>query len=70
MSIISKNQDKIALDVYFFLKSQRKNQRWLAKKISTKKRKYTQPEISRAINGRDMVLLKQIRRALKLPENV
>ena len=54
------------LSVYLYLKQVKKSQFWLAKKISTSKRKYYQPEISRALNGRDPILLQLILKSLKL----
>ena len=54
------------LFVYLYLKKVKKSQSWLAKKISTTKRKYYQPEVSRALAGRDPHLLQIIIKSLKL----
>lgn len=46
--------------IHLHLKRIHKSQSWLAKKLSTKKRKFYQPEISRALSGRDPVMLEKI----------
>ncbi|MFA5805552.1 MAG: hypothetical protein WC879_13015 [Melioribacteraceae bacterium] len=54
------------LFVYLHLKKIKKSQSWLAKKISTSKRKYYQPEVSRALAGKDPQLLQIIFQSLRL----
>lgn len=53
--------------VFSFLRSKGITQKQLASKLSTSKQKIHQPEISRALRGRDPVILKMIIERLKIP---
>ncbi len=48
------------------LKKIGKNQTWLAKKLSTKKRTIYQPQVSLALSGRDPQLLAKISKVLMI----
>ncbi|HOI30876.1 MAG TPA: hypothetical protein PLZ15_14110 [Melioribacteraceae bacterium] len=56
-NLITLSQENL---IHLHLKRLHKSQTWLAKRLSTRKRKYYQPEISRALAGRDPLLLQKI----------